>query len=169
MANKERKFLGHWIDDTFGGSTANYFRIGKDLEEYNEELNPDIETTKNILGQTSVKHNGYEVSGSVEPYYYATGETLSTVIEDIANGRKTGEACETTMIDVIFSEPAQSTDTTMKIVKAYKETVTVVPTSFGGDTSGIQIPFEIHYHNDRVDVTSKVSIDADDGELHYTP
>ena len=169
MANVARKYLGHWIDDTFGESTANYFRIGKDLEEFNEELNPDIETTKNILGQTSIKHNGYEVSGSVEPYYYATGETLATVVEGIANGRKTGEECETTIIDVIFGEPAQSTDTTMTIVKAYKETVTVVPQSIGGDTSGIQIPFELHYHGDRTDVTSKVSIDADDGELHYTP
>ena len=169
MANVARKYLGHWLDDTFGGATANYFRIGKDLEEFNEELNPDVETSKNILGQQSVKHNGYEVSASVEPYYYATGETLATALEGIANGRKTGEDCETTLIDVIFSEPAQPSDTTMTIVKAYIETVSVIPESIGGDTSGVQIPFTLYMHGDRKDITAKVTIDADDGELHYTP
>jgi len=48
----ERKYLIHYIDSSFGGTPA-YERIGKDLEEYNIELNPDVETIKNIWGETS--------------------------------------------------------------------------------------------------------------------
>ena len=51
MANgdkMERKWLAHYIDSNFGSGTASYIRLGKDLEEYNIELNPDSETIKNI-------------------------------------------------------------------------------------------------------------------------
>lgn len=62
MAGKiERKFLAHFIDAAFSSTAPNYVRLGKDLEEYNEELNPDVETTKNILGEQNVVHSGYEV------------------------------------------------------------------------------------------------------------
>ena len=62
----ERKYLAHYIDASFGGTTANYVRLGKDLEEYNEELNPDVEVKKNIIGEQSVSHNGYEVQSEVD-------------------------------------------------------------------------------------------------------
>lgn len=42
----ERKYLAHYIDAAFSTSTPTYVRIGKNLEEYNEELNPDVEVTK---------------------------------------------------------------------------------------------------------------------------
>ena len=52
MANIERKRLAHYIDASFDatGNTPKYTRLGKDLEEYNLELNPDVEVSKNILG-----------------------------------------------------------------------------------------------------------------------
>ena len=55
----ERKFLAHYVDAAFSSSTPTYVRLGKNLEEYNEELNPDVEVTKNILGEQSVQHSGY--------------------------------------------------------------------------------------------------------------
>lgn len=44
----ERKYLAHFIDASFGtgSATPNYIRLGADLEEYNLELNPDIEVSK---------------------------------------------------------------------------------------------------------------------------
>ena len=46
----ERKYLAHYLDSAFDTSyeSPSYVRIGKDLEEYNEELNPDVEVRKNI-------------------------------------------------------------------------------------------------------------------------
>ena len=63
MAEKiERKLLAHYIDASFDttGNTPKYVRLGKDLEEYNLELNPDVEVSKNIWGESTIKHNGYE-------------------------------------------------------------------------------------------------------------
>ena len=139
MANEklERKFLAHYIDTSFGDGTANYIRLGKELEEYNEELNPDVEVTKNILGEQNVNHNGYEVQSEVEPYYAREGDPLFTQLCKIANERLTGDDCKTTKLDVLV-------DKTGAVVWAYREECYVVPTQIGGDTSGVQIPFTVY-------------------------
>ena len=64
----ERKYLAHYLDASFNGTSATYVRLGKDLEEYNEELNPDVEVQKNILGEQTVKHSGYEVQADADPF-----------------------------------------------------------------------------------------------------
>ena len=143
MAKKERKLLAHFIDSSMGSNTPAYTRIGKDLEEYNDELNPDIEQGRNILGDSTVKHNGYEVSGEVDPFYADEDDPLYPVLEEIANERKTGAACETTKVDVLFNE-------SLEVIHAYREKVVIVPKSIGGDTSGYQIPFTVYSAGERV-------------------
>lgn len=143
MGKIERQYLAHYIDASFGGTTTNYVRIGKDLEEYNEELNPDVEVNKNILGEQTVQHNGYEVQSDVDPYYARTGDALFDKLSDIANERKTGDSCKTTKVDALFQEDGTC-------VWAYKEDCQVVPNSLGGDTSGVQIPFTIYNDGNRV-------------------
>ena len=53
----DRKYMAHYIDagSLCGGLTPKYERLGKALEEYNIELNPDTETSKNILGESTFK------------------------------------------------------------------------------------------------------------------
>ena len=138
----ERKYLAHYIDASFGGSTVNYVRLGKDLEEYNIELNPDVETKKNILGENSVIQNGYEVQSEVDPYYYEYDDALSEKIAEIANGRLLGDANKTTAVDVLIGSSGT-------VEWAYREDVYVVPKSIGGDTSGVQIPFTVYYAGNR--------------------
>lgn len=151
MEKIERKYLAHYIDASFRGTTNNV-RLGKDLEEYNIELNPDGEATKNILGETSYNHKGYEPSGSVETYYAYAGDALFEHLAEIVNERKTGSDCMTTVVDVLLKSDGT-------VEWAYQEDVVVVPQSIGGDTGGVQIPFEIHYNGNRVkgtfDVTTK--------------
>ena len=100
----ERKYLAHYIDASFGSGTPSYGRLGKDLEEYNEELNPDVEVTKNIIGEQSVKHSGYEVQADVDPFYFEDyDDVLSEKIMELANTRATGDKCKTTMVDVLLT------------------------------------------------------------------
>ena len=146
MAKIERKYLAHFIDASFGGQTPNYVRLGKDLEEYVEELNPDVEVNKNILGEQNVQHNGYEVQSEVDPFYAYTGDDLFEALAEIANERKTGDDCVTTKVDVLLA--ADGT-----VVWAYREDVWVVPNSIGGDTSGVQIPFSVYNAGNRVSGT----------------
>lgn len=141
----ERKYLAHYIDSAFDTTykATEYVRIGKDLEEYAVELNPDVETKKNILGENSVAVSGYEVSSSVDPYYYDYDEALSEKVMDIAMNRTTGDGCKTTTIDVLL-KPGATADVAPTVVWAYREDCYLVPQSVGGDTTGIQIPFELH-------------------------
>ena len=147
MAKAERKYLAHYIDGAFSADSPEYVRLGKDLEEYGVELNPDVETKKNILGENSVVINGYEVSSSVEPFYYEYDDSLSEKIMNIANERLTGDACKTTVVDVLLKPGAEGADP--DCVWAYQEDCYVVPESVGGDTSGVQVPFTIHRAGNR--------------------
>ena len=143
MAKIERKYLAHFIDASFGGEAPNFARLGKDLEECIEELNPDVESKKNILGEQNVVHNGYEVQSEVDPFYAYTGDPLFEQLSKIANERLTGDDCKTTKVDVLLSEDGT-------VVWAYREDVYVVPNSVGGDTSGVQIPFTVYNAGNRV-------------------
>lgn len=151
----ERKYLAHYIDSAFSAEAPEYVRLGKDLEEYNVELNPDVEIKKNILGENSVVVNGYEVSSSADPFYYEYDDALSEKVMDIAMERLTGNACKTTVVDVLL-KPGEG-DAAPVPVWAYCEDCFVVPESYGGDTSGIQVPFTIHRAGNRKKGTFDIS------------
>lgn len=136
MAKIARKYLAHFIDASFGAQEPNYVRLGKDLEEYADELNPDLEVKKNILGEQNVSHNGYEVSSEVDPFYAYDDDPLTEHLMKIANERLTGSECMTTKVDVLLA--ADGTE-----VWAYRENCVVVPNSIGGGTDGVAIPFTV--------------------------
>lgn len=155
----ERKYLAHYIDAAFDTTYAEteYVRLGKNLEEYSEELNPDVTVTKNIQGEQSVQHSGYEVQADVDPYYYEDyDDTLSEKIMELANTRATGDKCKTSMVDVLL-KPGASEDVEPTVVWAYREDVYLIPNSVGGDTSGIQTPFTLYKAGNRVKGTFSLS------------
>lgn len=140
----ERKYLAHFIDAAFDTTFAasNYVRLGKDLEEYAIELNPDIETKKNILGETSVNVNGYEPQSSVDTYYAYYGDSLFEKMFNIANNRSTGSEVKTSVVDVLIGEDGT-------VESAYREDVIVEVQSIGGGNGGVNVPFAIHYNGNR--------------------
>lgn len=156
----ERKYLAHYIDAAFDMTykATNYVRLGKDLEEYNDELNPDVEVTSNILGEQSVKHSGYQVQTTVDPFYYEKyDDALSDKIFELINTRATGDKCKTSVIDVLL-KPGETEDTQPTVVWAYREDAFLIPNTSGGDTSGIQTPFDLYKAGNRVKGTWDVSL-----------
>lgn len=142
-AKYERKYLAHFIDAAFNATAPSYARLGKDLEDYSVNLNPDTETKKNILGESTTNVKGYSPQGSVETYYAYKGDPLYERLLKIINERSTGSDLETTVVDVIV-------DSEGKVESAYRENAVIVPQSIGG-SDGIQIPFEIHYNGNRTE------------------
>lgn len=140
-AKYERKYLAHFIDSSFGSGTSSYIRLGKDLEEYAIEMNPDTESKNNILGESSTNIKGYSPEGSVETYYAYKGDALFEQLAKIVNERATGSDCQTTVVDLLM-------DADGTIEWAYRENVVVVPQSMGG-SDGVQIPFNIYYNGGR--------------------
>ncbi len=143
-----------FVDANFGAGTVSWYLIGRDIEEMSTDLGADVTTVKNILDETSVQHNGYEPSTEADPFYADPTDALYPKLRDIAMGRKKGDECKTKVLEVIVE------DTSAVSHMAYTEDVYLVPTSIGGDTSGVSIPFTIHYAGNRtkgtVTITNKV-------------
>lgn len=150
----ERKYLAHYLDAAFDTTYAatDYARLGKDLESFNVELNPDVSTFKNILGEQSVQHNGYEASSDADPIYYEYDDALTEKVMEIAMLRKQGDDCKTSYVEVLLKPGASSADTPT-VLRAVREDVYVVPNSYGGDTSGVQVPFTVHFAGNRTEGT----------------
>lgn len=134
-----RTFVDAAMGTVSGGENArDWYLVGKDIDEMTVDLSPDIETSKNILDESSVKDNGYEVSMEADPYYADPSDTIYPKLKDIAMNRKKGGECLTTMLEVIIE------DTEASQHEAWIEEVYLKPKSYGGDTSGFQIPFGIY-------------------------
>ena len=145
----QRKLMAHYLDSSFGGATASWYRLGKDLEEFNVEMNPDVEQTKNILGENTFNHNGYEISADSEPFYAREDDPLFDKLQAIIDTQAQYEGCATSALEVHMWEAGSTTGT----YKAYKQNCYVVPTSYGGDTSGYQIPFTVYFTGEKVSGT----------------
>lgn len=140
----ERKYLAHFIDAAFdlNGDATNYVRLGDHLEDLSVNMNPTVETTRNILGETAATLNGYDVTASVAPYYISHDEALSEKLMEIVDNELTGDAVKTTVVDV-WMKPGETADAAPVVIKAIRREVIVAVQSYGGNTSGVQIPFNI--------------------------
>ena len=143
----ERKYMAHYLDTEFNlsATTPSWYRLGEDLEEYNVELNPDTELVKNILGSTRFDHNGFEPSADAEPFYARVGDALFAKLQEVVDKRQTGDQAKTYSLEVHLWEDGATSGSYV----AWRQPVYVVPTSYGGDTSGYQIPFTVNYVGDR--------------------
>lgn len=153
----ERKALVHYLDSTFGNvlASAKWFKVGIDMEELAVNLNPDVESTKNIWGESRVTDNGYEPSIDADPYYANPDEDIYPKLRDIAMNRIIGDGCKTLILEVIVE------DTDADNHLAYVEEVIVKPQSYGGGVSGINIPYNVSFNGGRKKgYVTKTSLDA---------
>lgn len=153
MAKIERKYLAHFINTSAVGSEqAVYERLGKDLEEFSPELSAQVDTKKNILGETSILISSYEKTGSVEPYYAEKDSALFTRLQNIIDDQLVLDELKTDVVEVKLWEETEGT-----AYPAIKEEAYIEVTSYGGDTTGYQIPFTLHFTGVRTKGTFDVS------------
>lgn len=152
MAKIERKYMAHFINGAKDGEEAIYERLGQDLEEFSPEMSAQVETKKNILGQSSITISGYEKTASVEPFYAQQGSALFSRLQEIIDGNLILDDLKTDVVDVKLWEGSENGD-----YPAVKETVYLEVTSYGGDATGYQIPFTIHYTGEKVKGTFNVT------------
>ena len=141
MAKIERKYLAHFINAAApGAESAVYVRLGKDLEEFSPELSAQVDKKKNILGETSVNISSYEKSASVEPFYAEVGSELFERLQAIIDGCLVSDDLLTDVVEVKLGETAEG-----DAYPAFRERADIEITSYGGDTTGYQIPYTLHY------------------------
>ena len=78
-----------------------------------------------------------------DPYYADPETKLYPKLRDIALERKTGDSCKTLLLEVIVE------DTEAKNHLAFIQESMVKPQSYGGDTSGVSIPFNVSENGKR--------------------
>lgn len=116
--------------------------IGVDMDDLSKELNPDTETGKNVLCETTFKHNGYEPSVDASPYYADANSVLYDKLCAAALHEKYGDAdIKGYFVEAVFKNDA--VNGVLTSTEAVKREAYLVPQSIGGDTSGFQIPFTI--------------------------
>ena len=152
MAKIERKYMAHFLNGAKPGEEAVYERLGQDLEEFAPELSAQVETKKNILGESSVVISGYEKTAAVEPYYAQSGSALFNRLQEIIDGDLVLDELKADVVDVKLWDENEA-----GAYPAVKETVYLEVTSYGGDTTGYQIPFTLHYTGEKVKGTFNVT------------
>lgn len=141
-----------YVDASMNGTTTEWFLIGKDIEELSVDLGADVENVKNILDETSVRLNGFEPSIEASPYMANPDDSIYDVLKAAAMERVMDDAhCKTKMLEVIVD------DTSSSSYDAWQQNCYLVPQSIGGDTSGLQIPFNIHPEGTRIAGTATLA------------
>ena len=136
----ERKYMAHYLNAAFGKGEDNYTRLGADLEEYSPELSANVETKSNILGQTSIVIDSYQKQGEVSPYYAEKDDPLFAKLQAIIDGNMVLDELKTDIVEVkLWNEE------TSGAFPAVREECYIEISSYGGDTTGYQIPFNVHY------------------------
>lgn len=140
-----RSHLLHYLDTTFAAvaSSPSWYLLGKDVEDASVTLNPDTSTKKNILDETTVEDNGYEPEFDLDTFYAKPSDALYEKLKDIMMNRLTGDACKTSVLEVIVDKTTGAYD-------AWTEDVIVKPQSYGGPQGGVNIPFNCTFAGNRV-------------------
>ena len=150
----ERKYMAHYLNANFANDdgTAGYVRLGQDLEEYSPELSANVEKKNNILGNTTVTIDSYQKQGEVSPYYAEKGDPLFEKLQGIIDGDLVLDDLKTDIVEVkLWSKD------TAGAYPAVREECYIEIVSYGGDTTGYQIPFNVHYTGVKTKGTFDVS------------
>lgn len=144
MGRLNREALAHYLDTEWNKSIKDVSKavfeiLGDDIEDMSVEMNPDTSQIKNILGQTKTTDNGFTPSMSADPWYANTESKLYPHMRDIVMEQLSGDERKSLMLEVIVENTEEPTHT------AYAREVKVTPTSYGGGTEGVNIPFTVDF------------------------
>ena len=116
---------------------TNYHLVGKDIDDMSVEMNGSFEQKKDITGDISVSDTGYQPQVSVEPYYANPDDEIYAFLLDLALNRKSGDDAKAQYLEVIVEDTSSTTH------KAWLEDCKIEIVSYGGDTAGLSIPYNV--------------------------
>lgn len=139
MAKLKREhviFCASWDD-------SEWEALGKDNDDLSMEMNPDTETGKNVLGESTFTHSGYEPEVDLDTYYADPDRALFEKLFAAAVERKYAEEDLLGYFGVAYFDEVNKDKETMT-GDFYQQRAWFVPQSLGGDTSGLGIPFNVN-------------------------
>lgn len=142
MKSKRKDRVLYYVEETGTGNdiTQEFEPIGKDNEELNTELNNDVSSEENVLGETNVDITKRPRVTTVDPCYYRTDGKLCKKLKAIEWEDKDGDDLVEKFMSVDKTETVSENE-----YKAYQMQAAINLKSFGGDTKGINYPHELHW------------------------
>ena len=134
---------GDEIIVSYTAASGGWEALGKDNEDLSKALNPEVESQRNVLGETVVKHSGYSPEVDVDPYYMDPGRLLYDHLLEVALEEKYGENDLLGYCAEAFFTSVDEANQTMSGY-CFVRRAWFIPQSVGGDTSGYAIPFNVN-------------------------
>ena len=126
-------------DVSAGGGSPEWELIGDKIEELAITMNPNVATVTDVTGNTSTTLDKYEPTTSAEPFMAKRDSKLFGVLYDIVREEKTLSDVERLFCCVsVFDKDGDK-------YAAWTQKGIVAVQSFGGDTTGLSVPFEVHW------------------------
>lgn len=125
---------------------------GDKVEDLSIEMNPNVETTTDVTGNTTTTLDKYEEQTSVEPYRCKKDSKFFPVLYGIVKYKKTLSDVERNFLCVnIFANAATGQ------YDAWTQKGVIAVQSYGGDTAGLAIPYNIHWTGKRTYGTAMIT------------
>ena len=129
--------------DVATASTPEWELIGDKVEDMSLEMNPNVETVTDITGNTTTTLDKYEVQTSVSPMRARKESKLFALLYDIVKNEKTLSDVERTFLCVnVFDKSGEGASATYA---AWTQKGVIAVQNYGGNTQGLDIPFNIHW------------------------
>lgn len=122
-------------------ATETYERIGKDVEDLTNDMNMNVESKVNILGESSINITKGNKQASVEPYIADSDDGLYNLLQLFIDTDSELDELKTDVVSVRGWDDSA----TPPEYPAIKEECYIEVVSYGGDIEGYQIPYNIHY------------------------
>lgn len=134
---------GDTIVVTYTAASGGWEALGKDVDSLTKDLNPDTENSKNVLGETTFEHKGYQSTVSMDTYYMDPGRLMYSHLLDVAMQEKYSQGDLLGYFAEAYFTSVNEAANTMSGY-CYVRQAWFVPQSVGGDTSGLSIPFTVN-------------------------
>jgi hypothetical protein len=140
MAVLERKLLRHYVEwpALTEGGDATFEVVGKDNEEMNMELNPNVESSTNVLGENATFIDKYEPQMQVDPHRARSSTAAYAWLKDAIDKRKVLDDLKVRVVEVdMMEEP-----TTGAYPARIEDAIVEIP-QYGGSGT-FDIPYTLH-------------------------
>ena len=153
-----RKLLMTYVDVSDSG-TPEWELVGRGVEDSSIELNPNTETTTDILGITETAVTKWEPNQSFDPNTVKGGSKLNYKLHEIWQN-KTPELLSKFNVLIVYAYIGETNNFEAEMQK----NCTINITSLGG-SAYVDMPIEISFSND----STKGTVSIADGVPTFTP
>ena len=135
----QRKMVMHFVN-VETTDKPEWERIGKGIEELTREMNNNVESTTDITGETDVEVTLGNQTTSVEPFKARRESKLFQKLYQIYT-----DDLELSDVEMDFLEVSVFDEISDGVYAAIKQKGAVDLKSFGGPTTGVEMPFDVNY------------------------